>query len=363
MASLGEILASIFGAANAGVEHRYAMATRGPDYLAKDEARNNAQLSQGLERGKLMQDAQLRQAITRAAAMAARQGPTSTITSDVGTSDQVSTAMSPLEVPADASDELAAAIGQENTRGEKERAALELQAAQIAAQLAISNRQYETPAERAQREAANQGLKNTGTARSAQIRGTSAVEATRLRGQGTTWQSSVDAEGDPVRVAVPKNATPGSTIGGPGTAMEQNRESMSTVAKSAAETLLHRLQDPEYLSVVGPAVGRLESWNAALLSGNPAFTGLKTEIKAISQVLTGIHNLRSAHAGQVLEDALSTTNSPDALSGAVRGALVVVDEFLRVKKERGAKGGLHTPGEAPAVPTAPGSGYTVVEVK
>lgn len=201
------------------------------------------------------------------------------------------------------------------------------------------------------------GVRAGATTGAAGIRAGATTESAEIRAKasagGTTWQPSVDAEGNPLRVSVPKNAPVGATVGGPGTAMEQNRESMSEVAKATGETILHKLSDPEYMAVVGPAAGRFQHWNAALGSGDPTFLGLKTEIRALSQVLTGIHNLRSARAGEALESVLSTSNSPEALAGAIQGALVVVDEFLKTKKARGAKGGYQPP-EAKAKPAPAG---------
>jgi len=223
-----------------------------------------------------------------------------------------------------------------------------------------AEREYETPEERAAREMSLKEKGMEGTLGAATIRAGASERVAKMRaetaGQGVTWQPSVDASGNEVRVAVPKNAPAGATVGGKGTAAEQNRESMSEVAASAGNQLLARLDDPQTRSVIGPAAGRYQSFNAAFLSGDPVFTGLKTEIRAISQVLTGIHNLRSAKAGEALESVLSTSNSPEALKGAVKGAMIVVDEFLRTKKRRGAAGGYHAPGEA-----APASGLTPEE--
>lgn len=130
---------------------------------------------------------------------------------------------------------------------------------------------------------------------------------------------------------------------GPGTA-ERNRMAAARTSIERGEALLSELKDPKFAEKIGAVVGRYNSLAAAAGAGDPDAQYLVGALKSFSALQPQIHGFRAVQMAQDVEKLLNTKQSPEALSGALKGILTA--SYGVAKKPAPAAG----PSSAPAAP-------------
>lgn len=111
------------------------------------------------------------------------------------------------------------------------------------------------------------------------------------------------------------------------------------VSINAGENLLAELKDKEFSSKVGSIAGRWNSIAAAAGEGDPTAQYLVSALRSFSAMQPAVHGFRATKMAEDIEKLLSTKQSPEALSGALKGILTASYNVAGKKTPEGSQPG------------------------
>ena len=340
--NLGELLSALVGGAGAGFQHQNAVATRGGDYLQKEELLARSGRAAAIDQGNSLREAALKQAAIKAAALQAREGQTSIVDSEVGAPTHTTTTQDLAGVPEGASDELAAAVGDRRTKTRMDEANLEKtgSAAELAAMRALAA----NPEFLRQMAAGKQGSAETIAKGHDTASTTNAVTAAGAKAD----TADKKLEGDKYKVdhrppPQPKMqwlkgadgkiiwADPATTPGAqpkPG-ATDTNQAHAARITENLGKKVSTAIDEAG--DEIGAVTGKREFILNELGEGQPAVRKLVGMITGLAGSHLRLVGNRGRSIQQEIQHLLTTTQSVESLKGALEGILTLsqtVDEEL-----------------------------------
>lgn len=182
-----------------------------------------------------------------------------------------------------------------------------------------------------------QGDLNRGNAvKLANISGQNALRVANARPPALITMQTTDANGNAVTKIVPKEA--GAEYAKPkgANAALENRLASARVVNQVGDSMIQKLSDPAFATVVGPAMGRAGTLRDFIGNPPPEFSELAGQIESYALANMGVHGMRSAQGAEHIKRLLDQHHTPQSLAATIRG----LNEFsTRLVKDSEPNGG------------------------
>jgi hypothetical protein len=160
---------------------------------------------------------------------------------------------------------------------------------------------------------------------------------------------TVDENGNPVTRMVKKEA--GASYVKPANATTATRVASAETVNEVGTDIIHKLSDPKFASVVGPALGRAGTLRDFIGNPPPEFSELAGQIESYALANMGVHGMRSTQGAEQIKKLLDAHHTPESLAATIRGLNDFSTRFVEHNK----------PKAAGAAPDASGSGKETPE--
>jgi hypothetical protein len=120
-----------------------------------------------------------------------------------------------------------------------------------------------------------------------------------------------------------------------------NRRDAARQSIEVGSDILQDLADPETMAVLGPAIGRYKSIEAAAGAGDPVAVKLRGKLMGFSALQMAIHNARNYKIAEDVKGLLSAEQTPEALQAGLMGILGASRAIAH--QPLGSGGGMATP--------------------
>jgi hypothetical protein len=144
---------------------------------------------------------------------------------------------------------------------------------------------------------------------------------------------TVDENGNPVTRMVKKEA--GASYVKPANATTATRVASAETVNEVGTDIIHKLSDPKFASVVGPALGRAGTLRDFIGNPPPEFSELAGQIESYALANMGVHGMRSTQGAEQIKKLLDAHHTPESLAATIRGLNDFSTRFVEHNKPKG----------------------------
>lgn len=118
---------------------------------------------------------------------------------------------------------------------------------------------------------------------------------------------------------LPQSAVAGQSFEKPTNATTENRLASAQAVIQTGDSIVAKLKDPNFASVVGPALGKFNSLRDFIGNPPPEFSELAGNIESYALANMGVHGMRNAQGAEKINAMLDKRHTPDSLAATIKG--------------------------------------------